>query len=542
MTKLQSFLIKLFAALFTAAFLWLGWLCLCEGSPLLPLAWWVVVLVALGVAAASLAVLWAGTRLGARLRGRALSNDGGRGQASINNGGQSPRSALRAAVRARESGCNPLTRDPARRAEVLLLALGFALYLALQLYFAFCLVSRRGYGWDFGVVAGAAMDAVTSGVPGGGYFRMWPNNIPLFLLLVGVMRPFAAFGFHNLAAVGIGLNLFAIDAAILLVYLCLKKLTHSRTAGFCGLFLCFVTLPLLSYVPIYYTDTLTLPFAVFGFYLWLCAKERVAAGRVWPALGFAAALGAVLALGALLKVTVLFFLIAVAVDALVTLRTKRFLALVAAAVVLFGAVYFPLKSAANNSPLLVAGTPDDYIPSLHWVMMGLSGNGNYNDDDYQLTLSVPGGERDEFVKREIARRLDGLGAAGLLAHLHEKCAFVWGEGTYYSAIKLDRDRAHASPLDPYLLHNGTNFAVSAYFEQGLFWLNLVCAAALGILLLRGQRGARALLPCGISLFGLFAFLCAWEARSRYLFNYLPLLLIMTAWCLWTLWGALRRRG
>lgn len=442
----------------------------------------------------------------------------------------------------RSAGRETMGCDSPRRGETLILMLGFAVYLALQIWFAICLVSRRGYGWDFTVVAGAAMDAVTGGVQGGEYFRMWPNNIPLFLLLVGVMKPFAALGVQNLAAVGIGLNILAIDASILLVYLCLKKLTHSRAAGFCGLFLCFVTLPLLSYVPIYYTDTLTLPFPVLGFYLWLCAKERLAAGQARVALGCAVGLAAALALGTMLKLTVAFMLVAIGIDALLTLRLRSSAALIGALLAAFCAVYFPLNAAAGHSSLLVEGTDDDYIPSLHWVMMGLSGNGNYNDDDYQLTLSVPGEERDAFVRAEIARRLEALGWTGTLAHLREKCAFVWGEGTYYSAIKLDRDRAHASPLDRYLLHNGTDFAVSAYWCQGLFLLNLVCAAALGALLLRGHAGARRLLPCAVSLFGLFAFLCVWEARSRYLFNYLPVLLIVTAWCLWSLRGAARRRS
>ena len=166
-------------------------------------------------------------------------------------------------------------------------------------------------------------------------------------------------------------------------------------------------------------------------------------------------------------------------------------------------------------------------------MMGLQGKGNYYDPDYQLTLSVPEEGRDKLVKDMIKIRLENYGLKGMVDHLYRKISFVWAEGTYYSALKIDRDRYGVTWMDTYVNWLGEKFKPYAEYCQGLLLLNYVSfvAAALSFLVSKPKRN-RLLLVALIGIFGVFLFECIWEARSRYIFNYLPIFLMVTC----SVWG------
>ena len=73
------------------------------------------------------------------------------------------------------------------------------------------------------------------------------------------------------------------------------------------------------------------------------------------------------------------------------------------------------------------------------------------------------------------------------------------------------------------------------------------AAAAGMLLFSAAPalaagGGFSVGTAGISLFGLFLFECLWEARSRYLLNYLPVFVAVTVTVLCALASRLRRRA
>ena len=114
----------------------------------------------------------------------------------------------------------------------------------------------------------------------------------------------------SLNAVGIGLNIVAIDIAIAFMYLSVRKATGTMAAAVVSLLLALLHIPMLIYVPIYYTDTLTLPFPIIGFYLWLRVKESLGSEKTGLALVYTSVMAFLLGAGAILKLSVIFFLIA----------------------------------------------------------------------------------------------------------------------------------------------------------------------------------------------------------------------------------------
>lgn len=425
--------------------------------------------------------------------------------------------------------------------DMLILMMFFLLYFPLQVYIAVYMYSVPGTSWDFNVVAGHAMDY--AGYQGetvsyrdvmsdsaASYFSLWPNNIPLYLLLGKIFRLFAGADI-SLNAVGIGLNIVAIDIAIAFMYLSVRKATGTMAAAVVSLLLALLHIPMLIYVPIYYTDTLTLPFPIIGFYLWLRVKESLGSEKTGLALVYTSVMAFLLGAGAILKLSVIFFLIASAVDGLVTMKLKKSLLIVAVLLIIGMTVYLAGYQLCLDSDMVVSDKEGCYIPKLHWVMMGLQGKGNYFDPDYQLTLSVPEEARDDLVRYMIRMRIENYGFSGMVKHLHAKIAFVWAEGTYYSSLKIERDRFAKCWLDRYVNWMGDRFVPYAEYCQGLLLINLLMfvVAAMSVAFNKPKRNQLVLVAL-ISIFGLFLFECLWEARSRYIFNYLPVFLTVTSTC------------
>lgn len=498
MTKVQVLLRRIFSVVFCMTFCLLSYLCLTQGSHIIRLRPISILKVFTAAGLGSVLFLLIGQWIGQKLAGHQIAKW-------------------------------------AKRFGVIAF---FLLFLTLQLVFARSFYPTDYVGtWDFTNIAYITKNVVNAeraGYPVGPYleqcgvqyFQIYPNNIPYFLLLHTAFRLFGWL-VADMHTIGIGLNIVMIDLTLVLGFFVVKKLTQRYMAGLLYVSLCVLTLPLLSYTAVYYTDTLTLPFPIGAYLLWLYAKERFTQGKTRQAMAFCAGTAVVAALGMMLKISAGFILIAIAIDALVTLSGRRLLQACAMLACMFVLVYFPLGTLCRSSDLLLPENPEMHIPKLHWVMMGMNGNGGYCNDDYQMTLSVPAEQRDAFVKQEILRRGKAYGLSGMIEHLREKLTFTWADGTYYSAIKLNWDQRSASSLDQFFDYRGAKFEYVAIICQGMLLLNLVCAVITGMRLLQKNSSALPLLPCAIAVFGLFLFLCLWETRSRYLLNYVPIFLVMT---------------
>ena len=187
-------------------------------------------------------------------------------------------------------------------------------------------------------------------------------------------------------------------------------------------------------------------------------------------------------------------------------------------------LYGGLSAAALHTAWLPKYEKEKSIPYLHWVMMGLYDDGGYNDDAYKLTLQGETyEERLEIDKKEIARKVREMGPAGLAAHAAKKLIFTFGEGMYHAPIKLDLGAVHQNPLQMYFIQGKQHLGRTAYATLAV---QLALLAGLCMAAARAARfRAHGATVARVAVFGLLLFLLLWETRSRYLMNFLPVLLL-----------------
>ncbi len=275
--------------------------------------------------------------------------------------------------------------------------------------------------------------------------------------------------------------------------------------------------------PAFYTDALSMPFPILTYWLWLVARERP---RRRDRLGLYALMGLCTALGAQIKATVLIAFIAIVLDGLFKRQWKRTaaMALIVSAALLLGQadlehiVYQHLDQAEAEQRR---------TPLLHWVMMGLGGNGMYDPEDYNFTQSFTDRDaQNTALKAEISRRVRELGPAGLIRLLTIKGNILFGDGTYGLSDCLGGEPLTETKLREWVLPGGAHNGLYKHLCTGvlLALYLLMIAASLRDALEPRRETFQVLIP-RLAVFGLLLFLLSWEARWRYFSNFIPLLFL-----------------
>ena len=108
------------------------------------------------------------------------------------------------------------------------------------------------------------------------------------------------------------------------------------------------------------------------------------------------------------------------------------------------------------------------IPYSHWIMMGLNGDGGYNDNDALYTQSFPNiDEKKAATVSEIKKRISDYGFTGLINHLTNKAVHnTWGDGTYFIFKEGQTPPETDSKLWDFVLENGKHYNIFYYYCQG----------------------------------------------------------------------------
>lgn len=410
-----------------------------------------------------------------------------------------------------------LTETGARRAFWVL----FALFVLAAGAFAF--VVRVEPAWDFGRVYHGALEITSSGAIriDWQYFLESNNNFFLALVLAPVFIVGSILGLSPLTS-GILFNLAAIDGSVLLLWAAAKRRWGAKWALAAAL-ACFACAGLWLYGPIFYTDTLSMPFVSLGLYL----AQRWSEGKRSPWLAAAMGLAAFLAFR--LKPTAFFLYLALAL--LWLLRRGGALKAVAAGLAVFTVCMAGWQVWLGHNPVLDTGAIEEYrLPPLHYVMMGLKNPGGYDESDHLASQALPDAKaRTAHAKEEILRRLADYGPLGFLDHLRQKLAYTWADGSWYGSHKLGIDPIAPGALQQWVADTGEHWPVFQCLvnaQQLLICLGLAACAFCQAR--RGEQGDSLLWAALVTLLGAGLFLLVWETRSRYLVGLLPLILTVSA--------------
>lgn len=357
------------------------------------------------------------------------------------------------------------------------------------------------------------------------YMIRYQNNFAILFLLSAIYRiGYLIFGYIPMF-LPVAFNSVMINLSVLFIVLCAKTVYGNRKA-IMTLVLCFMFMPYYSYLPYYYTDSISMPFGIFALYLFICAvyNNKNKTMKKIVMLGFC---GAILYLGFKLKASVAIILAAIVIYSVLKFSIKQVLCVVLSVVAGFGCVG-AVYSAAFNASGLVSEQQDNSsrYPYSHWIMMGLKGLGHYNlaDSNYTESFNTVE-EKQEANIKEIKSRIKEMGPNGMLEHLTAKAVWTWEDGTYYISHHIEKP-VKKNILHSFVLDKGEHHLIF-YVYSCAFQLFLMFMIIVTIIkdCVKNEININTLFK-GI-VFAIFIFLLIWETRSRYLYNFTPIFILLS---------------
>jgi hypothetical protein len=409
---------------------------------------------------------------------------------------------------------------------------------------------RYRYGWDARVVTGFSRELSADGTLSGyavDYLSRYPNNIPLVALMNTAHEVGAALGW-DMYGTYLWFNGICLATAMVTTFAVVKKLRGTFPA-FVAQGVVFVLMGLSPWMAVPYTDLPAAPLVLAGLGLALVALRLRGVTVTTRLLSGAAGL-TLLALASLVKTIPATSFVALACVVLVIgagARSARawggVAAIVTAGALLFSGVVAAAGAAAaaqarvDMQRLDMDRTP----PAAWWLANGLTTRqqpdgrvyyGSYSPDMVEATIRLRGDELQRWSERELRRQLERGTVASLLVFEVDKQLFNWGDGMFFAwgegydaqpSALLD-STAQARWVQSWNHVSGTGYPVRASLTNGL-WLFVVAWCGLGLLSAPYRRET---LLLAVAILALTAFTLLFQGRSRYLFAYVPTLVVLAA--------------
>ncbi|MBF4994385.1 glycosyltransferase family 39 protein [Arthrobacter gandavensis] len=429
-----------------------------------------------------------------------------------------------------------------------LLALFFAGFFVLQVRIGFAV--RVQPGWDAQAILDSAAGLATGSIANlePGYFTSFSNNLTLTLGLTEYFRLALLLGTTDLLFAAVVLNCIVLTLGAVLTYIVARRVGGEAAALF-TLLPSTVFVLLSPWIMVAYSDALGLIFPILLFYLYLV---QAGAGRWWLKGGVQASLGIIAVIGYNIKPTIIIVLFAIAAVALLgsaaKRRTRRELvsALAGTAVVVasYTAGSYVLPALINSSDKVTFDVRENEqtFPAAHYLNMGAQAqNGKFNPlygawygPDVGATASMPVEERTTRNLESYLARVDAMGASGYISFLSNKFTwfmgdgsfFVWGEGSAASHPFIAED-ATSQKMQSYYGYHGENYAWLIGLWQ-VAWFVVLGLLSLPLVSRRPGLFTRHATIMRVALLGLFVFLLLFEARSRYLYLYMPFFIVLAS--------------
>lgn len=399
-------------------------------------------------------------------------------------------------------------------------------------------------GWDVDVVTGAAHEWAVNGTfvdphvmanNDLDYFGTFPNNIGILNLLRWIYV-IAGPRYANSAVLLLGVVLAGV--VVMMAYDLVRRICGTGYAIVCAV-LMWILVGFNPWICVPYTDTFGLIFPVAT--LWLLAKLITA--RSWrDRIVLAIVCGLVAGTGMQIKVTTGIVVIAaccVSLAFFLFVRSHRKKAIAVFAVLaLCGAGTYSALGAVFHAALPAEAAQSEPYPLEYFVLTGLSESADgYGAFDFGTAILMQStnskAERQELGREAISDRLDELGPLGYAEFLYDKAVWVYSDATFWSfgegGNSQDATFKYSGGIAQFIQNLarpfGTYNLIWATFLQGI-WLaalmKTLCA------LLRRAPGVVDVfrLTMVVAVLGFTGYQLLFEARPRYLFLFVPVIVIL----------------
>ena len=422
-----------------------------------------------------------------------------------------------------------------------ILFISMIILMFIQLYIIFSATTT--IGWDCGiVVTGATATDLNSSSYYYSYFSTYQNN--LFLLFVARILSKIMGGKHLWGILNI-VSMICIDISLILTFYIMHKVKNLKTA-YISFFLSICTFGLFAWIIVPYSDTLSMPFTIGSYALYLKIKDTNKYDikdnkNLLKRIIYSIFMALSIFIGYLLKPTVVIVIIGIILCTIIfnidnikaKISVKKITYRILPLLIIF--ITFLGGTKAWNSYIykqqIIPINKDAAMPMSHFFMLGLNYTegryGAWNADDLSVSLSQnTKKEKIEANKKVIKERLKNYGPLGYVNFLLNKARWITSEGNFYwggegNFAIFNIDNA-PSIVKNIIYTNGKYYSIYQYIIQGI-WITLLLLIILSSLnsLINDKQINYYDFSFSIIIFGIILFILLFEGRSRYLILYLP---------------------
>lgn len=380
-------------------------------------------------------------------------------------------------------------------------------------------------GWDASTVFVAEMN-LSIGVNDGVnllYLSWHPNNLfitDFYALLFELWKSIVVI---------ILLNIVINASTGLLTYIVIGKILNEKYAFF-GYALYFV-LGVSPWYLIYYTDAIALIFSVLLLFLYTLKTKNIVQ-YIWKWF----VIGAVTAIGYAIKPTVFIIVIAIIIYEIISKHNLWVVVAIFAMLLSFKMVQFGLNKWYEYNGLIIEESMK--IGWKHYFMMGLNDrtDGVFAAEDMGFSAGIEDKSiREKANVEEAFVRIKNYGFFGVLKHLRNKTMVIFNDGTFgwgiegnFYAAKNVKFSPIARFIQSIVYSDEKGHVVLAIYAQIVWLFVLITNLISGISINKLNHKNDAMIITYISIIGVIMYQFLLEARSRYLYVFLPLMIIISA--------------
>ena len=361
------------------------------------------------------------------------------------------------------------------------------------------------------------------------YLSRFSNQWGFMLMLSALYKLLFSMGITELFFPTVLLQAALYTAGVAALFLIVRRLRGAR--GMLSLLSALIFFfPLYFAAAVLYTDTFSMPFVAIAL---LFALRALDAKTMKHQLLNALACVAFSAVGGQIKMTVAIALIAACIVFVLRMKRIRSLVCCAAMILVMGLSVSGVRCIMVGPLLSAEMVAQHHTPTIHWIMMSIpNGNNPYGDsiEDYRQTWTMMenGAPREEVMASIYTRLIDKIYylryPSRLVPALLRKNAVAFGDGTLGLSEILDDNPVRHTPISDLVLEGGKHYNIYRGVCSGVFFAHMIFAL-LACLLDMKRRDFRAA-PLYIAALGLILFMLIWEVRSRYIFNFAPLFVLL----------------